>query len=53
VVITVSALYWPRTRKASATAAKARDMKAQGVRVSEIARLLSVPVSTVRRWVQQ
>ncbi len=52
-MITVSALFHPRTRKASATAAKARDLKAQGVRVSEIARLLSVPVSTVRRWVQQ
>jgi transposase-like protein len=52
-VITVSALFHPRTRKASASAAKAREMKAQGVSVSEIARQLSVPLSTVRRWVQQ
>jgi transposase-like protein len=51
-MITVSALYWPRTRKASATAAQARAMKVAGVRVAEIARRLSVPTSTVRRWVR-
>lgn len=29
-MITLSAIYWPRTRKASATAAQARAMKAAG-----------------------